>query len=307
METKEIITKEQDKKKRLDAFLTEHFSDMTRNHIQNMIEKSLVLVDGKKVKCGYGLKPNQKIVINIEDPKKTDIMPENIPIDIVYEDSDLLVINKPQGMVVHPASTVFSGTLVNALLNSVKDLSGINGELRPGIVHRLDKDTSGLMLVAKNDKAHNNLAKQIQEKSCERTYWALVCGNVKKDEGSLTTQIGRNPKDRKKMAVLLPGEGRTAISEFRVLKRYAGFTLMEWKLKTGRTHQIRVHAKHIGHPIACDPIYGTENFGHVGQLLHSKHIKFVHPNSKKIMEFDSNLPTYFENILKKLSPLKEQK
>ena len=305
METKEIITKEQDRKKRLDMFLAENFSDMTRNHIQNMIQNGLVLVDGKKVKSGYSLKENQKITISIVEPQKTDIVPENIPLNIVYEDADLLVINKPQGMVVHPANTVFSGTLVNALLSQVKDLSGINGELRPGIVHRLDKDTSGLMLVAKNDKAHNNLAKQIQEKSCERVYWALVCGNVKKDEGVLVTQIGRNPKDRKKMAVLKDGEGRQAISSFRVLKRYVGYTLMEWSLKTGRTHQIRVHAKHIGHPVACDPVYGTENFGHCGQLLHSKHIKFSHPTTKKVMEFDSNLPDYFENILKKLSPLKD--
>ncbi len=305
METKEIITKEQDRKKRLDMFLAENFSDMTRNHIQNMIQNGLVLVDGKKVKSGYSLKENQKITISIVEPQKTDIVPENIPLNIVYEDADLLVINKPQGMVVHPANTVFSGTLVNALLSQVKDLSGINGELRPGIVHRLDKDTSGLMLVAKNDKAHNSLAKQIQEKSCERVYWALVCGNVKKDEGVLVTQIGRNPKDRKKMAVLKDGEGRQAISSFRVLKRYVGYTLMEWSLKTGRTHQIRVHAKHIGHPVACDPVYGTENFGHCGQLLHSKHIKFSHPTTKKVMEFDSNLPDYFENILKKLSPLKD--
>lgn len=305
METKEIITKEQDRKKRLDMFLAENFSDMTRNHIQNMIQNGLVLVDGKKVKSGYSLKENQKITISIVKPQKTDIVPENIPLNIVYEDADLLVINKPQGMVVHPANTVFSGTLVNALLSQVKNLSGINGELRPGIVHRLDKDTSGLMLVAKNDKAHNSLAKQIQEKSCERVYWALVCGNVKKDEGVLVTQIGRNPKDRKKMAVLKDGEGRQAISSFRVLKRYVGYTLMEWSLKTGRTHQIRVHAKHIGHPVACDPVYGTENFGHCGQLLHSKHIKFSHPTTKKVMEFDSNLPDYFENILKKLSPLKD--
>ncbi len=305
METKEIITKEQYRKKRLDMFLAENFSDMTRNHIQNMIQNGLVLVDGKKVKSGYSLKENQKITISIVEPQKTDIVPENIPLNIVYEDADLLVINKPQGMVVHPANTVFSGTLVNALLSQVKDLSGINGELRPGIVHRLDKDTSGLMLVAKNDKAHNSLAKQIQEKSCERVYWALVCGNVKKDEGVLVTQIGRNPKDRKKMAVLKDGEGRQAISSFRVLKRYVGYTLMEWSLKTGRTHQIRVHAKHIGHPVACDPVYGTENFGHCGQLLHSKHIKFSHPTTKKVIEFDTYLPDYFENILKKLSPLKD--
>ena len=305
METKEIITKEQDKKKRLDMFLLENSPEITRNHAQNMIQQGLVLVNGKQEKSGYSLKPNQTISITLLDPTPTDIKPEDIPLDIVYEDGDLLVINKAQGMVVHPANTVFSGTLVNALLSKVSDLSGINGKLRPGIVHRLDKDTSGLMLVAKNDKAHNNLAKQIQEKTCERIYWALQCGNVKKDEGKIVTQIGRNPKDRKKMAVLREGEGRTAISEFRVLKRFSGFTLVEWALKTGRTHQIRVHAKHMGHPVACDPVYGTEpNFGHVGQLLHSKHIKFVHPTSKKIMEFDSELPPYFAEIIKKLTPLK---
>lgn len=306
METKEITTKEQDKKKRLDVFLAEIYPDLTRNHIQNLIQKGFVLVDGKQEKSGYSLKINQTITMQMPEPKKTDIVAEDIPLDIVYEDADLLVINKPQGMTVHPANTVFSGTLVNALLGKVKDLSGINGELRPGIVHRLDKDTSGLMLVAKNDKAHNNLAKQIQDKTCERTYWALVCGNVKKDEGILVTQIGRNPKDRKKMTVLREGEGRTAISEFKVLKRYSGFTLMEWHLKTGRTHQIRVHAKHIGHPVACDPVYGTtQNFGHTGQLLHSKHIKFVHPTTKEVMEFDCDLPDYFSEILNKLAPLKE--
>ncbi len=300
METKEFITQKQDVKKRLDLFLSEKF-DLTRNSIQNLIKKGLVLVDSKIEKNGYPLKEGQKIEITVPTPQKTDIEAEDLPLDVVYEDSDLLVINKAQGMVVHPANSVHSGTLVNALLGKVHDLSGINGELRPGIVHRLDKDTSGLMLVAKNDKAHNNLAKQIQNKTCERTYWALVSGDVKKDEGIIVTQIGRNPKDRKKMAVLPEGQGKTAISQFKVLKRFGSFTLMEWKLKTGRTHQIRVHAKHLGHPVACDPIYNPkQNFSHVGQLLHSKHIKFVHPTSKKIMEFDSDLPPYFSNILSKL-------
>ena len=300
METKEIITSKEDVKKRLDLFLSEKF-ELTRNGVQTLIKKGLVLVDGKIEKNGYSLKSGQKICVTFLEPQKTEIEAEDLPINIVYEDDDLLVINKAQGMVVHPANSVHSGTLVNALLGKVSNLSGINGELRPGIVHRLDKDTSGLMLVAKNDKAHNNLSKQIQNKTCERTYWALVCGNVKKDEAIIVTQIGRNPKDRKKMAVLPEGQGKTAISEFKVLKRFGAFTLMEWKLKTGRTHQIRVHAKHIGHPVACDPVYNPkQNFSHIGQLLHSKHIKFVHPTSKKVMEFDSDLPPYFSNILAKL-------
>ena len=304
METKEFLVKKEENKQRLDMFLMSKFENMSRSHIQNLIEKNQVLVDQKAVKCGFSLKENQKVVITLPDPIKTDLLPEKIPLDVVFEDADLLVVNKAQGMVVHPANSVHSGTLVNALLGSVKDLSGINGELRPGIVHRLDKDTSGLMLVAKNDFAHKSLAKQIAEKTCLRCYWALVVGNVKKDEGTIETYIGRSKKDRKKMAVLNDGEGRLAISTYRVLKRYSGYTLMEWILKTGRTHQIRVHAKHIGHPIVCDPVYGSgEKFGHIGQLLHSKRIKFSHPRTSKTMEFEVELPPYFENILKKLNPI----
>ena len=304
METKEFLVKKEDQKQRLDMFLISKLGDVSRNHIQNLIEKKQVLVDQKVVKCGYSLKENQKVKITLPDPIKTDILPEKIPLNIVFEDADLLVINKPQGMVVHPANSVHSGTLVNALLGSIKDLSGINGELRPGIVHRLDKDTSGLMLVAKNDFAHKSLAKQISEKTCLRCYWALVVGNVKKDEGTIQTYIGRSKKDRKKMAVLNDGEGRLAISTFKVLKRYSGYTLMEWILKTGRTHQIRVHAKHIGHPIVCDPTYGSgEKFGHIGQLLHSKRISFSHPRTSKQMNFEVDLPPYFEDILKQLKPI----
>lgn len=305
METKQIIVSKNDKKKRLDMFVLEHFENLSRNHIKNMIEKGQILVNGKTEKSGFSLKENQIVEIQFLEPQKTDILPEDIPLDIVYEDCDLIVLNKKQGMIVHPANTVHSGTLVNALLSSVKDLSGINGELRPGIVHRLDKDTSGLMLVAKNDNAHKNLAKQIQDKTCQRIYYALNTGNIKKDEGEIITQIGRSKTDRKKMAVLQKNEGRTAISTFRVLKRYVGYSLVEWTLKTGRTHQIRVHSKHIGHPIVCDPVYGTtQKFNHNGQLLHSKHIKFVHPTTQKTMEFDCPLPDYFVEILNSLSPLK---
>ncbi len=295
------IFKFNDSKQRLDLFLMTKLENVSRSHIKNLVDSQKVLVDGKVVKAGYELKPNQTVEVFFEEPKPVEAKAENIPLDIIYEDSDLLVINKPQGMVVHPSSTTKDGTLVNALLFSVKDLSGINGELRPGIVHRLDKDTSGVMLVAKNDFAHKNLAKQIQEKTCKREYWAIVCGIVKPDYGTISTHIARSKKDRKKMAVCPPFEGRVAISNFKVLKRFDKFSLMQWNLETGRTHQIRVHAKHMGHPVAADPIYGkSPQLGHCGQLLHSKKITFTHPRTNKVLEFEAPLPHFFEEILGQL-------
>lgn len=305
MEKKTFNITSENKKKRLDLFLNACFPDMSRNHIRNLIDKECVKVDNKCVKSGYSLKENDVVEIIIPDPIETDIKAENIPVDIVYEDNDLMVINKAQGMVVHPASNCFSGTLVNALLHFAKNLSGINGEIRPGIVHRLDKDTSGLMLVAKNDNSHKSLAKQISEKSCVRKYIALVCGNVKQDEGEIKTHIGRSKNDRKKMAVTRDNEGKEAISTFKVLKRYAKYTLMEWTLKTGRTHQIRVHAKHIGHPVVADPVYGTVNqFEQKGQLLHSTYIRFSQPSTNEMLEFSAPVPKYFQEVLDKLEKSK---
>lgn len=297
----EKIFKSTNEKERLDIFLMQQLENMSRSHIKTLVDSNKVFVDGKNVKAGFLLKPNQTIKVEFEEPKPLQAKAQNIPINILFEDSDLVVLNKKQGMVVHPSLTTKENTLVNALLFSVKDLSGINGTLRPGIVHRLDKDTSGVMLVAKNDFAHNNLAKQISEKTCIRKYWALVKGVVKQDSGNITTHIARSKKDRKKMAVCSPLEGRVAISNFKVLKRFKNFTLMEWTLQTGRTHQIRVHAKHLGHPVACDPLYGkSPELGHEGQLLHSKEITFEHPTTKKIMTFEAEIPDYFEKILQKL-------
>jgi len=292
-------------KMRLDMFLLAQFPTESRNHLRNLIDKECVKVEGNCVKAGYALKKGQTVEVTLPDPVNTDIVPQNIPLDILYQDNDLLVINKAQGMVVHPSNTCFSNTLVNALLYSVKDLSGINGELRPGIVHRLDKDTTGVMLVAKNDNAHKILAKQISEKSCVRQYISLLCSVMKKDSGEIITRIGRSKTDRKKMSVFPADDGREAISLFRVITRYEKYTLVEWTLRTGRTHQIRVHAKYMGHPVVADPMYGTaEQFDLKGQLLHSQYIKFKHPTTKKMMEFTAPLPDYFQNVLKKIQRTK---
>lgn len=291
---------------RLDVFLQVNLPDKTRNYLQNLLKENLVTLNGKNInKSGVKLKENDEIVVQIPSPKSTDILPENIPLNIVYEDDDLLVINKQQGLIVHPAQNCFSGTMVNALLHHAKNLSGINGQLRPGIVHRLDKDTSGLMLVAKNDHSHNFLAKQIANKTCVREYLALLCGVVKKDEGTIETYITRNPSNRKQMCVSKNGDGKLAITTFKVEKRFLQYTLVRFRLKTGRTHQIRVHAKYMGHPVACDPVYGKgEQFGICGQLLHSTFISFVHPTTKKELSFTAPLPDNFLNVLNKLDTTK---
>ena len=287
---------------RLDNFVLGKQPNLTRSHIKNLIQSGQVTVNSQIKKAGYMLRQGDIIDVKIPEPQNTDILPENINLDIVYQDKDLAVINKPQGMVVHPASGCYSGTLVNALLYNIKDLSGINGEIRPGIVHRLDKDTSGLIIVAKNDAAHVDLAKQIQQKICKRIYIALVYGNITKDEGTIQTYLGRGKIERKKIFVVRQGEGKLAITNFKVLQRFKGYTLVEYELKTGRTHQIRVHSAYIGHPIVGDKVYfkGEDKTSLKGQLLHAYKISFYQPTTKQLLSFSVPLPNYFENFLQHL-------
>lgn len=287
---------------RIDKYISENSSSMSRSAVASIIEKGGVQVNGKEVSKNYKLRENDKITVVVPEPEELDAKPENIPLDIVYEDDDLLVVNKPKGMVVHPAAGNYTGTLVNALLYHCKDsLSGINGVLRPGIVHRIDKDTSGLLIVAKNDRAHAGLAEQIKAHSFERAYECVAHGNIKEDEFTVNQPIGRNPKDRKKMAVTYKNS-KNAVTHFKVLKRYGSFTHLRCTLETGRTHQIRVHLSYVGHPIAGDEVYGPKKpvKGLSGQCLHAKHIGFVHPITGEWLEFESPLPEYFTQFLNKL-------
>lgn len=287
---------------RLDKFLVNELDGFTRNAVSKLIANELVTVNGKCVSKNYKCKTGDSISVEIPDAVELDVEAENIPLDIVYEDDDLLVVNKPKGMVVHPAPGNYSGTLVNALLYHCKDsLSGINGVIRPGIVHRIDKDTSGLLIVAKNDMAHLDLAQQIKEHSFHRAYQAVAYGNFKDDEGTVNQPIGRHPKDRKKMAVTLKNS-KNAVTHYQVINRYDKFTHIRCVLKTGRTHQIRVHMAYIGHPLAGDPVYGPKKVITElnGQCLHAGEIGFVHPRTKEYMEFKSELPDYFTNFLTKL-------
>lgn len=292
-----IVTNEDQKGLRLDVFLLEKHPEFSRSHIKNLIEKGLVKVNGKVVKAGYALKNGENIEIEVQKPEAISTDAEDVDFEIVYQDEDLAVINKPQGLVVHPCSSTKSGTLVNGLLYKIKDLSGINGQLRPGIVHRLDKDTSGLLVIAKNDFAHVRLAEQIKNKTCHRNYLAVLDGNLKENEGRIETFIKRDPKDRMKMSV--QGSGRVAITDFKVLKRFEKCCLVEFSLQTGRTHQIRVHSKYLNHPIVGDKLYGKEVKGLAGQLLHAYKISFVHPRSGELMTFEADLPDYFKDYLKK--------
>lgn len=290
---------------RLDKFLLEHNSDLTRSAIQKIISNGGVLVNDNEISKNYKCKQNDNITITIPDDEPIKPEPENIPLDIVYEDDDLLVVNKPKGMVVHPACGNWSGTLVNALLYHCGDnLSTVNDEIRPGIVHRIDKDTSGLLIVAKNDNAHIKLAEQIKEHSFHRAYEAVVYGNLKDDSGIICKPIGRNPKDRKKMVVTMTNS-KQAVTHYEVIKRYKGFTHVRCILETGRTHQIRVHMASIGHPVAGDAVYGPKKVITElnGQCLHAKHIGFVHPTTNEFLEFESELPEYFTKYLNKLKPL----
>lgn len=296
MENKIIIA---DKSERLDVFLSEKL-DKTRSAVKKLVDDGEITVGGNKVKAGRVLKIGEEIFVSIPDPVKLDLEAENIPLDIIYQDKDIAIINKPQGMTVHAGNGTHGSTLVNALLYHLDSLSGINGVIRPGIVHRIDKDTSGLLVVAKNDAAHLSLSEQIKNKTCHRIYLALLEGTVKQNDGVIDTFIGRSDKNRTMMAV--KDSGRRAVTHFKVLKRYKEFTFAEFKLETGRTHQIRVHCKYIGHPIVGDPVYGYEKqkFKLNGQLLHAWKLELTHPSTGERMSFEAPLPDYFQAVLQKL-------
>lgn len=296
MENKIIIA---DKSERLDVFLSEKL-DKTRSAVKKLVDDGEITIGGNKVKAGRVLKIGEEISVNIPDPVKLDLEAENIPLDIIYQDKDIAIINKPQGMTVHAGNGTHGSTLVNALLYHLDSLSGINGVIRPGIVHRIDKDTSGLLVVAKNDAAHLSLSEQIKNKTCHRIYLALLEGTVKQNDGIIDTFIGRSDKNRTMMAV--KDSGRRAVTHFKVLKRYKEFTFAEFKLETGRTHQIRVHCKYIGHPIVGDPVYGYEKqkFKLNGQLLHAWKLELTHPSTGERMSFEAPLPDYFQAVLQKL-------
>jgi len=290
--------------KRLDIYLTSVAEGLSRSFIQKLIAEGMVKVDGEAVRASYRVRPGDLIALNIPETEDLEVNPEPIPIDIYYEDNDVIVVNKPRGMVVHPAAGNFSGTLVNALLFHCRDLSGINGVTRPGIVHRLDKDTSGLIMVAKNDAAHFSLAEQLKDRQVRRRYLALVHGRVREESGVVDAPIGRDPGDRQKMAVL-DRNSKHAVTHYRVLNRLAGYTYLQLKLETGRTHQIRVHMAYIGHPVVGDPKYGPArpHFGLDGQFLHAAVLGFKHPRTGKYLEFDAPLPRELQEVLDKLNKL----
>ena len=286
---------------RIDKFISVNVEELSRSASAALIDSGSVTVNGKNIAKNYKTRIGELITVNVPEPKELETEPENIPLDIVYEDSDLLVVNKPKGMVVHPAPGNYSGTLVNALLYHCKDsLSGINGVLRPGIVHRIDKDTSGLLIVAKNDKAHIGLAEQIKEHSFTREYEAVVYGKLKDPTGTVDAPIGRHKTDRKKMCVT-PNNSKNAVTHYRVIDYNNGFSHVALKLETGRTHQIRVHMSYIGHPVAGDSVYGPSKVitSLNGQCLHAKKIGFVHPITNEELFFDSELPDYFQEFLRK--------
>ncbi len=299
METLRFEVDQADDKKRIDVFLSEKIPKHSRSYIQKLIKDGLVSVNGQKVKSNFRVKPGYLIDVTIPPPKEISLQPEPMELDIVYEDNDIVVINKPQGMVVHPAPGNYSGTLVNALLYSCDELSGIGGEIRPGIVHRLDKDTSGLLVVAKNDTAHHSLAQQIKDRTLKRIYWCIVEKNIREDKGVINAPIGRHPTNRKKMAVLNSPTAKPAITHFKVLERFGVYTLIEARLETGRTHQIRVHMAYIGHPVVGDSVYGSrkQRFNLKGQVLHAKKLGLIHPSTGEYMEFEAPLPQYFEELL----------
>lgn len=284
---------------RIDRFLSNDLENLSRSYIQKLLKDGGVLVNRKVVKPNYKLNTGDEILVQIPDPQTLDILPEDIPLDILYEDDDILVVNKPKGMVVHPSPGHYSHTLVNAILYHCKNrLSGINGVLRPGILHRIDMDTTGSLLICKNDSAHQILAGQLKEHSITRRYHAVVHGNFKEDTGTVNAPIGRHPVDRKKMSTKAPN-GRVAVTHYRVLERLGNYTYIECELETGRTHQIRVHMASIGHPIVGDAVYGPAKcpFKLQGQTLHAKTLGIIHPGTGKYMEFDAPLPEYFTSLL----------
>lgn len=298
-----FIVDKENVSKRLDVYLSDILKDkdITRSYIKNLIDENKVLVNGAKVKSGYKIKLNDNIEVEIIERESENIVAEEIPLEIVYEDEDIIIVNKAKGMVVHPANGNYTGTMVNSLMHSHKDnLSSINGVIRPGIVHRIDKDTSGILVVAKNDNAHKKLSEQFKVHSIKRKYVALVKGIVKEDTQTIDLPIGRSTRDRKKMAVT-DKNSRNAVTHIRVLKRFyaSNVTLVEAELETGRTHQIRVHMTHLHHPLVGDEVYGKKDpkFKVEGQMLHAKYLGFIHPSTNEFIEFDSNLPKYFEDIL----------
>ena len=288
--------------KRIDSWLAEQVEGLTRSAAQNLLAGQAVLCNGQALKKNYKLAGGENVTVRMPELREVDLVPENIPLDIVYEDADIIVVNKPRGMVVHPAAGNWSGTLVNALMYHCGDsLSGINGEHRPGIVHRIDKDTSGLLVVAKNDAAHQSLAAQIAAHTAHRGYEAIVVGSPRLDEGTVDKPIARHKTDRKKMAVV--EGGRQAITHYTVIRRYRGYTHMAFSLETGRTHQIRVHMASIGHPIIGDPVYGLkkDRFSDIGgQCLHAARLTLTHPRTGAVLQFSAPLPVYFTDILNKL-------
>ncbi|MDK2888707.1 MAG: rRNA synthase [Thermoanaerobacter sp.] len=286
---------------RLDVFLAKENPELSRSHIQKLITGQQVTVNGDPVRSSYRVKPGDEVVLRVPPPRELEVVPENIPLDIYYEDADVVVVNKPRGMVVHPAEGNYSGTLVNALLFHCRDLSGVNGIMRPGIVHRLDKDTSGLIMVAKNDLAHLELARQLKERRVTRRYIALAHGNFAEDRGTVDAPIGRHPRDRQRMAVVNQG-GRHAVTHYRVLERFGPYTLLELRLETGRTHQIRVHMAYLGHPLVGDLKYGPSrpHFDLQGQFLHAATLGFQHPRKGEYMEFTAPLPGELQDILARL-------
>lgn len=302
---KEYIVSQEEKGKRLDTYIPSVDTDITRTSAQRLIEDGNILVNGKNAKVSYKIQENDKISVEIPKPKQIELKAQNIPIEIIYEDSDIIVVNKPKGMVVHPANGNPDGTLVNAIMAICKDsLSGIGGEKRPGIVHRIDKDTSGLLIVAKNDNAHVKMSEQIKNHEVKKTYIALVRGVFKENEATIDMPIGRSTSDRKKMAV--NKNGKNAITHIKVLKRFDKYTLLQVNIETGRTHQIRVHLSHIGYPIVGDYTYsnGKNEFDVIGQCLHAQKLEFKHPITQKDMCLEAELPQYFKDILDKLKDRK---
>ena len=284
---------------RIDKFLKEELEDISRTLIQDLIKGENILVNGKAVKANYNLKQNDEIKVTILDPEVSDIVPQDIPLDIYYEDEDVIVINKPSGMVVHPGCGNYDNTLVNALMYHCKDLSSINGVIRAGIVHRIDKDTSGLLVSCKNDMAHRHLSEQFYNKTVTRKYYALVHGVINHNLGKIDAPIGRDPNNRQMMGIV--NNGKHAVTHFKVIERFSEYTFVELQLETGRTHQIRAHMKYIGFPLVGDQVYGPKKvIGENGQFLHAKTLGFTHPRTGKFMEFECPLPDYYESFLNEL-------